>query len=70
MPIGSHIFQETWTMSLTYLPPHGLQCLRVLGSCYRHRHQLAFSWLPVLHISYGERVNLQALARHGPAHLA
>jgi DDE family transposase len=57
-------------MSLTCLPPQVSQCLRVLGPCFRHRHQLVFGWLLVLHIIYGERANLQALARHGPAHLA
>jgi hypothetical protein len=29
-----------------------------------------FSWLLVWHLVYGERANLRALARHGPAHLA
>jgi hypothetical protein len=57
-------------MSLTCLPPQVSQGLRVLGPCFRHRHQLVFSWLLVLHIIYGERANRQALARHGPAHLA
>jgi hypothetical protein len=57
-------------MSLTCLPPQVSQCLRVLGPCSHHRHQLGFSWLRVFHIIYGERANLQALARHGPAHLA
>jgi hypothetical protein len=52
-------------MSLTCLPPQVSQGLRVLGPCFRHRHQLVFSWLLVLHIIYGERANLQALARHG-----
>jgi hypothetical protein len=42
----------------------------VLGPCFRHRHQLVFSWLLVLHLVYGERATLKALARHGPAHLA
>ena len=57
-------------MSLTCLPSHVSQSLRVLGPCCRHRHQLAFSWLLVLHLLYGERANLQALARHGPRPLA
>jgi hypothetical protein len=57
-------------MSLTCLPRHVSQCLRVLGPCFRHRHQLIFSWLLVLHLRYGERANLKALARHGPSHLA
>lgn len=57
-------------MSLTCLPPQVSQCLRVLGPCFRHRHQLVFSWLLVLHIIYGERAHWQALARQGPAHLA
>jgi Transposase DDE domain len=57
-------------MVLTCLPPQVSQCLRMLGPCFRHRHQLVFSWLLVLHILYGERANLQALARHGPTHLA
>src|SRR5262249_47556069 len=46
------------------------QCLRVLEPCFHHRHQLIFSWLLVLHLIYGERANLKALARHGPGHLA
>ena len=57
-------------MSLTCLPRHISQRLRGLGPCFRHRHQLIFSWLLVLHLLYGERANLQALARHGPRHLA
>jgi hypothetical protein len=57
-------------MSLTCLPRHVSQCLRVLGPCFHHRHHLVFSWLLVLHLVYGERANLRALARHGPAHLA
>ena len=57
-------------MSLTCLPRRVSQCLRVLGPCFHHRHQLVFSWLLVLHIIYGERANLQALARHGPTPLA
>jgi uncharacterized protein (DUF2249 family) len=57
-------------MFLTCLPPQVSQCLRMLGPCVRHRHQLVFSWLLVLHILDGERANLQALARHGPAPLA
>jgi Transposase DDE domain len=57
-------------MSLTCLPPCVAQCLRVLGPCFRHRHLLVFSWLLVLHLVYGDRANLKALARHGPAHLA
>ena len=38
--------------------------------CFRHRHQLVFSWLLGLPLVYGERANLQALAGHGPEHLA
>jgi hypothetical protein len=57
-------------MSLTCLPQRVAQCVRVLGPCFRHRHLLVFSWLLVLHLVYGERANLKALARHGPAHLA
>ena len=57
-------------MSLTCLPRRVSQCLRVLGPCFRHRHQVVFSWLLVLHLVYGERANLKALARHGPAPLA
>jgi hypothetical protein len=57
-------------MALTCLPHRVAQCLRVLGPCFRHRHQLVFSWLLVLHLVYGERANLKALARHGPQHLA
>jgi hypothetical protein len=40
------------------------------GPCFHHRHQLVFSWFLVLHLVDGERANLKALARHGPAHLA
>jgi hypothetical protein len=57
-------------MSLTCLPRRVSQCLRVLGPCIHHRHHLVFSWLLVWHLVYGERANLRALARHGPAHLA
>jgi hypothetical protein len=57
-------------MSLTCLPRRISQHLRVLEPCFRHRHQLVFSWLLVLHLVYGERANLKALARHGPPHLA
>jgi hypothetical protein len=57
-------------MSLTCLPRRVSQCLRVLGPCFRHRHQLVFSWLLGLPLVYGERANLQALAGHGPQHLA
>jgi hypothetical protein len=45
------------------------QRLRVLGPGLLHGHQLVFSWLLVLHLLYGERANLKALAWHGPAHL-
>jgi hypothetical protein len=55
---------------LTCLPRCVSQCLRVLGPCFRHRHQLVFSWLLVLPLVYGERANLTALARYGPDHLA
>jgi hypothetical protein len=57
-------------MSLTCLPRRVSQSLRVLGPCFRHRHQLVFSWLLVWHLVYGERANLKALARHDPPHLA
>jgi hypothetical protein len=57
-------------MSLTCLPRHVSQYLRVLEPCFRHRHQLVFGWLLVLHIVYGDRANLKALGRHGPAHVA
>jgi hypothetical protein len=57
-------------MSLTCLPRRVSQCLRVLGPCFRHRHQLVFSWLLVWPLVYGERANLKAFARHGPQHLA
>jgi hypothetical protein len=57
-------------MSLTCLPPQVSQSLRVLGPCFRHRHQLVFSWLLVLHLVDGDRANLKVLARHRPAHLA
>jgi hypothetical protein len=70
MPIGSRIAQEAQTMSLTCLPRRVTQYLRDLEPRFRHRHQLVFSWLLVLHIVYGERANLKALARHGPTHLA
>jgi hypothetical protein len=53
-------------MSFTCLPRRVSQCLRVLEPCFHHRHQLVFSWLLVLHLVYGERANLKALARHGP----
>jgi Transposase DDE domain len=56
-------------MSLTCLPRCVSQCLRVLGPGFRHRHQLVFRWLLVLHLLYGERATLKALARRGPAHL-
>ena len=57
-------------MSLSCLPRRVSQYLRVLEPCFRQRHQLVFRWLLVLHMVYGERANLKALARHGPAHLA
>jgi hypothetical protein len=57
-------------MPLTCLPRRVSQYLRILGPCFRHRHQLVFSWLLVLHLLYGDRANLKALARHGPPHLA
>jgi hypothetical protein len=40
-------------MSLTCLPRRVLQYLRILGPCFRHLHQLVFSWLLVLHILPG-----------------
>jgi Transposase DDE domain len=70
MPIGSRIAQEAQTVSFTCLPRRVSQCLRVLEPCFHHRHQLVFSWLLVLHLVYGERANLKALARQGPQHLA
>jgi uncharacterized protein (DUF2249 family) len=42
----------------------------MLAPCFRHRHQLIFSGLLVLHLVSGEQANLKALARHGPVHLA
>ena len=57
-------------MSLTCVPQRVAQGLRVLGPCFRHRPLLVFSWLLVLHLVDGERANLRALARHGPAPLA
>jgi hypothetical protein len=57
-------------MWLTRLPDHVLPHLRVLRSCFRYRQHLVCSWLLVLHLVYGDRANLKALARHGPAHLA
>ena len=50
-------------MSLTCLPCRVSQWMRVLGPYLIHRHQLEFSWLLVLHLVYGERGNLKALAR-------
>jgi hypothetical protein len=70
MPIGSRIAQEARTMPLTCLPRRVSQCLRVLGPGFHHRHHLVFSWLLVVPLVYGERANLRALARHGPAPLA
>ena len=57
-------------MSLPCLPRCVTQCLGVVKPCFRHRHHLIFCWLLVLHIIYGQRANVQALARHGPTHLA
>jgi hypothetical protein len=57
-------------MWLTRLPDHVSPPLRVLRSCFRDRQHLVFRWLLVLHRVYGDRANLKALARHGPAHLA
>jgi hypothetical protein len=57
-------------MSLTCLPRCVSECLRVLRPCFRHRHHLVFSWLLVLHLVYGERASLKALARHGSGQLA
>lgn len=57
-------------MSLTCLPRRVSDSLRVLQPCFRHRHQLVFAWLLVLHLVYGQRANLKALTRHGPTHLA
>jgi hypothetical protein len=57
-------------MLLTRVPDHVLPHLRVLRCCFRDRQPLVFSWRLVLHLVYGDRANLQALARHGPAPLA
>lgn len=57
-------------MSLTCLPRRVSQGLRVLRPGVRHPHQVVFSGLLVLPLVDGERANLKALARHGPAHLA
>ena len=57
-------------MALTCLPRCVSQCLRMLGPCFRHRHHLMCSWLLGLHLGSGDRANLKALSRHGPAHLA
>ena len=57
-------------MLLTRLPDNVAQVLGVLRSCLHHHHHLVFSWLLVLHVIYGERANLQSLARHGPTRLA
>jgi hypothetical protein len=57
-------------MPLTCLPHCVSQCLPMPGPSFRHRHQLVFSWLLVLHLIYGERANLRALACHGPMSLA
>ena len=57
-------------MSLTCLPRRVSECLRVPGPCFPHRHQLVCSWLLVVHLVYGERAHLKALARHGPRHVA
>jgi hypothetical protein len=57
-------------MSLTCLPRRVSQYLRVLRPCFRYRHHLIFSWRLVLQIVYGHQANVQALSRHGPAHLA
>jgi hypothetical protein len=57
-------------MALTCLPQRVSQCLRVLGPCVRHRHQLVCSWLLVRHLVYGEWAHRKALARHGPRPLA
>jgi hypothetical protein len=70
MPDNSGIRQEAQTMVLSCLPRCVSECLRVLRPCFRHRHHLVFSWLLVLHLVYGERANLKALARHGPTQLA
>jgi hypothetical protein len=56
-------------MSVTCLPRCVSHCLRVLKPCFRPRHQLVFRWLLGLHLVYGERAHLKALARHGPVHL-
>jgi hypothetical protein len=70
MPIGSRLAQEARTLSLTCLPRRVSQCLWVLRPCFYHRHHLVFSWLLVLHLIYGDRVNTKALSRHGSVPLA
>src|SRR6266540_4552025 len=62
----SRLSQEARTMSLTCLPRQVSQDLRVLRPCFRHRHQLVFSWLLVLHLVYGDWATLKALARMAP----
>lgn len=57
-------------MSLTCLPRRVTPCLGVITPCFRHRHHLVLCWLLVLHLVYGHRARVQALARHGPPHLA
>jgi hypothetical protein len=57
-------------MPLTCLPRRVSQCPRVLAPCFHHRHHLVFSWLLVRHLGDGDRANVKALSRHGPAHRA
>lgn len=57
-------------MAFTCLPRRVFQCVRVLRPCFHYRHHLVCSWLLVLHIVYGHRANVQALARYGPGALA
>jgi hypothetical protein len=62
----SRLSQEARTMSLTCLPRRMSQDLRVLRPCFRHRHQLVFSWLLVLPLVYGDWATLKALAGMAP----
>ena len=70
MPIGFCLAQQAWRLSPTALPRRLSECLRVLNPCVRPRHQRVVSWLLVVHLLYGERANLKARARHGPAPVA
>jgi hypothetical protein len=50
-------------MPLTCLPRQVSECLRVLEPSVRHRRQMIFNWLLVLHPLCGERATLKGLAR-------